>query len=284
MKKGLVLEGGAMRGLFSAGIMDVMFENGIRFDGMIGVSAGAAFGCNFKSKQPGRAIRYNKKYCKDRRYCSYWSWLSTGNIFGADFCYRELPLELDIFDIEAFEKNPLEFYMVCTDVENGNALYKKCEKADADCFEYMRASASMPLVSKMVAVGGRKYLDGALADSIPLKFFESIGYNRNIVILTQPQGYVKHPSVFQEILRFVYRKYPELVKVMTNRHNIYNETVHYIEEKAEKGEILLLRPDGKLPVKRMCKNPEILQQTYNIGRELAVRRLKEIKKFLQKEV
>ena len=174
--------------------------------------------------------------------------------------------------------------MVCTDVENGNALYKKCEKADADCFEYMRASASMPLVSKMVAVGGRKYLDGALADSIPLKFFESIGYNRNIVILTQPQGYVKHPSVFQEILRFVYRKYPELVKVMTNRHNIYNETVHYIEEKAEKGEILLLRPDGKLPVKRMCKNPEILQQTYNIGRELAVRRLKEIKKFLQKEV
>lgn len=284
MKKGLILEGGAMRGLFSAGIMDVMFENGIRFDGMIGVSAGAAFGCNFKSEQPGRAIRYNKKYCKDRRYCSYWSWLSTGNIFGADFCYRELPLELDVFDIEAFEKNPLEFYMVCTDVENGNALYKKCEKADADCFEYMRASASMPLVSKMVAVGGRKYLDGALADSIPLKFFESIGYNRNIVILTQPQGYVKHPSVFQEILRFVYRKYPELVKVMTNRHNIYNETVHYIEEKAEKGEILLLRPDGKLPVKRMCKNPEILQQTYNIGRELAVRRLKEIKKFLQKEV
>ncbi len=284
MKKGLILEGGAMRGLFSAGIMDVMFENGIRFDGMIGVSAGAAFGCNFKSKQPGRAIRYNKKYCKDRRYCSYWSWLSTGNIFGADFCYRELPLELDIFDIEAFEKNPLEFYMVCTDVENGNALYKKCEKADADCFEYMRASASMPLVSKMVAVGGRKYLDGALADSIPLKFFESIGYNRNIVILTQPQGYVKHPSVFLEILRFVYRKYPELVKVMTNRHNIYNETVHYIEGKAEKGEILLLRPDGKLPVKRMCKNPEILQQTYNIGRELAVRRLKEIKKFLQKEV
>ena len=280
MKKGLVLEGGAMRGLFSAGIMDVMFENGIRFDGMTGVSAGAAFGCNFKSEQPGRAIRYNKKYCRDKRYCSYWSWLRTGNIFGADFCYRELPFELDIFDCETFEKNPLEFYMVCTDVESGKALYKKCEKADADCFEYMRASASMPLVSKMVSVGGRKYLDGALADSIPLKFFESIGYDRNVVILTQPKGYVKHPSSAQGFLRLVYRKYPELVKTMKNRHNIYNETVRYIEEKAAKGEILLLRPDEKLPIKRMCKNPDVLQKVYDIGRDYAMKKSDEIKEFI----
>lgn len=283
MKKGLILEGGAMRGLFSAGIFDVMFENGIVFDGMIGVSAGAAFGCNFKSGQPGRAIRYNKKYCRDKRYCSYWSWLTTGNIFGADFCYHELPLNLDVFDIEAFEKNPLEFYLVCTDVESGRALYRKCRKADDKCFEYMRASASMPLVSKIVEIDGKKYLDGALTDSMPLKFFESIGYDRNIVILTQPENYIKKPSPAMKIMRFVYRKYPELIKVMEHRHEVYNETVHYIEEKAAKKEILLLRPEENLPVKRMCRNPEILQQTYDIGRELAVRRLDEIKNFLQKE-
>lgn len=280
MKKGLVLEGGAMRGLFSVGIFDTMLEAGVNFDGMIGVSAGAAFGCNFKSKQPGRALRYNKKYCRDRRYCSLWSWLTTGNIFGADFCYRELPLELDLFDFETFEKNPLEFYMVCTDVETGKALYVKSEKADKDCFEYMRASASMPLVSKMVEVGNGKYLDGALADSIPLEFFESIGYDRNVVILTQPEGFVKKTSGAMKLLRLVYRKYPELVKAMEQRHEVYNKTVQYIEEKAAKGEILLLRPEAKLPVKRMCKDPEILQQTYDIGRELAVRRMDEIKKFL----
>ncbi|MBR2510231.1 MAG: patatin family protein [Lentisphaeria bacterium] len=280
MKKGLILEGGAMRGLFSAGIFDTMLTEGVEFDGMIGVSAGAAFGCNFKSKQPGRALRYNKKYCRNLKYCSYWSWLTTGNIFGADFCYRELPLELDIFDIETFEKNLLEFYMVCTDIETGRALYKKCDKADSDCFEYMRASASMPLVSKIVEVNGGKYLDGALADSIPVKFFETLGYDRNIVILTQPQGYIKKPSAAQGLLRLIYRKYPELVKTMEKRHEIYNETVRYIEQKAARNEILLLRPEQKLPVKRMCKNPEILQQTYDIGRELAMRRMDEIKKFL----
>ena len=147
----------------------------------------------------------------------------------------------------------------------------------------MRASASMPLVSKIVEIDGKKYLDGALTDSMPLKFFESIGYDRNIVILTQPENYIKKPSSAMKIMRFVYRKYPELIKVMEHRHEVYNETVHYIEEKAAKKEILLLRPEENLPVKRMCRNPEILQQTYDIGRELAVRRLDEIKNFLQKE-
>ena len=280
MKKGLILEGGAMRGLFSAAILDVMLEHNVTFDGMIGVSAGAAFGCNFKSKQIGRALRYNKKYCRDRRYCSYLSWLTTGNVFGAEFCYHKLPEELDIFDIETFEQNPLEFYMVCTDVMTGKALYYKCDKADYDCLEYMRASASMPLVSKIVEVGSGKYLDGALADSIPLKFFESIGYDRNIVILTQPANYEKKVSSAMPLLRLIYRKYPALVRAMEQRHEIYNETIHYIEEKNTKGEILLLRPENKLPVKRMCKNPNILQETYDIGRDLAMRRISEIKTFL----
>ena len=147
MKTGLVMEGGAMRGLFTAGVIDVMMEKEIEFDGAIGVSAGAAFGCNYKSKQIGRALRYNINDCKDKRYCSMKSLITTGNLYGAEFCYHELPDKLDIFDCETFENNPMEFYLVCTDVLTGKPIYKKCEKADYDCLEWMRASASMPLAS-----------------------------------------------------------------------------------------------------------------------------------------
>ena len=279
-KTGLVLEGGAMRGLFSAGILDVMLENGLKTDGLIGVSAGAAFGCNFKSGQGGRAVRYNKRFCRDPRYCSWNSWLRTGDLFGADFCYHELPEKLDPFDCSAYERNPMEFYLVCTDVLTGKAVYRNCPKADAECFEWMRASGSMPLVSRMVPIGGGRYLDGALADSIPLRFFESIGYGKNIVILTQPEGYRKKASGALPLLKFVYRKYPALVRTMEMRHIHYNEEVEYVERQAEAGHVLLLRPETVLPVKRISHDPELLQQTYDAGRELGRKKLPELRRFL----
>ena len=281
MKKGLVLEGGAMRGIFTVGILDCMMENNIVFDGIAGVSAGAAFGCNYKSEQKGRALRYNKRFCRDKRYCSWQSWLKTGDIFGADFCYHKLPAELDIFDADAFEKNPTEFYLVCTDIENGKPYYYKCSKGDDECFEYMRASASMPLVSNIVELGGRKYLDGALTDSIPLQFFESIGYDRNIVILTQPENYIKKPSKASMLMKIVYRKYPALLKVISERHIMYNQQIKYIEEQARKGNILLLRPEEKLPVKRICHNAELLQKTYDIGYYYALKNMDKVKEFLK---
>ena len=191
MKTGLIMEGGAMRGLFTTGITDIMLENNITFDGAIGVSAGAAFGCNFKSMQIGRAVRYNVKYCKDKRYCSIRSLLLDGNLFGKDFCYHEIPEKLDIFDNEAFNNNPMPFYVVCTDVVTGKAVYKRFDRVDENFLEWVRASASLPWVSEIVEVDGLKLQDGGMTDSIPLKYFESIGYDRNIVILTQPKGYVK---------------------------------------------------------------------------------------------
>jgi len=266
LKTGLVLEGGAMRGLFSAGILDVMLENGLKTDGLIGVSAGAAFGCNFKSGQGGRAARYNKRFCRDPRYCSWNSWFRTGDLFGADFCYHELPEKLDPFDCSAYERNPMEFYLVCTDVLTGKAVYRNCPKADSECFEWMRASGSMPLVSRMVPIDCGLYLDGALADSIPLQFFESIGYGKNIVILTQPEGYRKKASGALPLLKFVYRKYPSLVRTM--------------ERQAEAGHVLLLRPETVLPVKRISHDPELLQQTYDAGRELGRKKLPELRRFL----
>ena len=282
MKTGLVMEGGALRGLFTAGVIDVFMENGITFDGAVGVSAGATFGCNIKSGQIGRAIRYNMKYCRDKRYFSFWSLLFTGNLFGKKFCYHKIPEKLDIFDNDAFEKNPMEFHLVCTDVETGKQVYKKCDRLDGENLEWVRASASLPMVSEVVEVDGLKLQDGGIADSIPLKYFESIGYDRNVVVLTQPKGYIKEPTSNMGLFRFSLRKYPNMVEALENRHNMYNETTKYIEEKEEKGEVFVIRPNGILPVKRTSRDPEKLKAVYEAGREEALKNIDKIKDFLAK--
>lgn len=282
MKTGLVLEGGAMRGMFTAGVIDVFMENGIEFDGMIGVSAGATFGCNFKSRQIGRAIRYNMQYCRDKRYCSLHSLFTTGDLYGADFCYRELPEKLDLFDNDAYINNPMEFYLVCTDIETGKAVYRKCDSFDRTNLEWIRASASMPLVSRIVEIDGYKLLDGGVADSIPLKYFESIGYDRNVVVLTQPDTYVKKKNSVLPLIKIVLRKYPKMIKALADRHLMYNDTVKYVCGKEAEGEIVVIRPDCDLPVGKIEKDPEKLKQTYEIGRRVATQKLEEIREFLRK--
>ena len=282
MKKGLIMEGGAMRGLFTAGVTDVLMENKIDFDGAVGVSAGAAFGCNIKSKQIGRALRYNVSYCNDKRYCSLHSWLTTGDLFGAEFCYHTLPDKLDVFDKEAFYNNPMEFYVVCTDVETGKPYYKKIESQDSENFgEWVRASASLPLISRIVEIDGLKLLDGGISDSIPVKFMESIGYTRNVVILTRPKDYVKKQSNSIKFMKHILRKYPKVVTALEERADMYNRTIEYICEKENKGELFVIRPDELLPIERMEKNPEKLKLVYKIGCQNMNKRLKELKNFLQ---
>lgn len=280
MKTGLVMEGGGMRGLFTAGVIDVMMEQDIAFDGAVGVSAGAAFGCNYKSRQPGRVIRYNVKYCRDPRFCSFRSLLRTGDMFGAEFCYETLPFELDPFDEEAFENNPMEFHMVCTDVETGKPVYKKMEKPDRKHLTWMRASASMPLVSKIVEVDGYKLLDGGISDSIPLRYFESIGYDRNVVILTQPADYRKEPNKMMPLMRRRMRKYPAMLETMARRHMDYNEAVEYINQREKDGDVLIIRPDTLLPIGRVEHDADVMRQTYGLGRNVAMRELERIKAFL----
>lgn len=282
MKTGLVMEGGALRGLFTAGVIDVFMENGITFDGAVGVSAGATFGCNIKSGQIGRAIRYNMKYCRDMRYFSFWSLLFTGNLFGKKFCYHNIPEKLDVFDNEAYEKNPMEFHIVCTDVETGKPVYKKCDKLSGKNLEWIRASASLPMVSEVVEIDGMKLQDGGISDSIPLKYFESIGYDRNVVVLTQPKGYVKEPAKITGLLGRSLKRYPKMAEAIENRHKMYNETIKYIEEKEEKGDIFVIRPSGILPVKRTSRDPEKLKAVYDAGREEALKNLEKIKIFLSK--
>lgn len=280
MKKGMVLEGGGMRGLFTAGILDVLMENGVTVDGAIGVSAGAAFGCNMKSGQIGRALRYNLRFCNDKRYCSLRSLVRTGNLFNADFCYRVVPEQLDVFDTAAYEKDPMEFYVVATDVRDGHAVYHRCDRIGNDGYEWFRASASMPLVSKPVEIGGRKYLDGGIADSIPLAFFEAMGYEKNLVILTRPRSYVKKPNRLLPLMRPALLRYPKVYAAMKRRPQSYNRTLRYISKREREGSVMVLCPDAPLEVSRTDRDPKRLQAVYDQGRALAEKKLAQIKAFL----
>lgn len=280
MKKGLVLEGGAMRGMFTAGVIDVMMENGIEYDGIIGVSAGAAFGCNYKSKQIGRVIRYNMKFCNDKRYSGIRSLLKTGNIYNTDFAYGEVPLKHDVFDFDTYQNDPTDFYVVCTDVETGEAVYHIYGGKDDHGFDWIRASASMPMVSQIVEIDGQKLLDGGIADSIPVRYFETIGYDKTIVVLTQPEHYQKKPNRLMPLIRLKYKKYPKLAEAMEKRHLVYNQTLAYIEEQEKLGKLFVIRPPHRLQIGKVEKDPNKLKEIYDIGRETVAPQVLAIKEFL----
>ncbi len=279
-KTALIMEGGAMRGMFTAGVLDILMENKITFDGGAGISAGAVFGCNFKSGQIGRAIRYNKKYCRDPRYCSFQSLIRTGDLYGVDFCYHILPDKLDVFDRRAFRENPMEFYIGATDVVTGKAVYHRCTDGGDKDILWMRASASMPLVSRVVEIDGYKLLDGGIADSIPYRYMEEIGFRRNVIILTQPAGFRKKKSKTLPLIRISQRKYPRLQEAMAERHVMYNRQLQEIRRREEKGISLVIRPPEALGISRTEHDPAELERVYRMGRKEAERRLSEIKAFL----
>ena len=283
MKKGLVLEGGGLRALFSAGVTDVMMENNIKFDGLIGVSAGATFGCNYKSGQIGRALRYNITFKDDPRYMSWRSFLKTGDLVGAEFSYHVLPTELDIFDNESFRQNPMEFHIVCTDAETGEPVYKQLDDMTSEGLDWIRASASMPIVSRPVPLEGRKLLDGGIVNSIPLKHFQELGYERNIVVLTQPKGFFKKRTKLMPLFQLTMRKYPAIIKAMGRRHLMYNEQLRYLSEEEQKGNVLLIYPEDTLPIGRTEQNEEKMRKVYQLGRKAAEQQLQRIKKFLGHE-
>ena len=279
-KTGLVLEGGAMRGLFTAGVLDVFMENNILADGVAAVSAGATFGCNYKSRQIGRTIRYNRCFSKDWRYASFRSLVKTGDFYGADFCYNRIPNELDVFDFETFRKNPIPFFVAATDCKTGKAVYKNLESGDACDLTWMRASASMPLVSRPVEIDGYTLLDGGMTDSIPLEFLESQGFERNIVILTQPGNYVKKKNLLVPLFKFALKKYPAVAQAMKNRHIMYNRQTEYVFAQEKKGSVFVICPEKSLKISRTEKNPAELQRVYDIGRLTAENLLESLKNWL----
>ena len=280
MKTGLIMEGGAMRGIFTCGVIDVFLEEGVRFDGAAGISAGACFGCNFKSGQIGRALRYNKRFSRDARYCSIRSLVRTGDLYGAEFCYRVLPDRLDPFDRESFAADPMDFYVGATDVDTGGIVYRNCRDGSDEDMQWIRASASMPLVSRIVETGGHRLLDGGIADPVPYRVMERAGYDRNVYILTRPKGYRKAPSLSMPWVKIAMSGTPEMVRAMGERHTVYNRQMAEIDEKERRGEILVIRPPESLGIRRTEHDPGELDRVYRIGRREAEKRLSETRGFI----
>ncbi len=269
-----------MRGMFTCGVIDVFLENSITFDAAAGISAGAAFGCNFKSRQIGRPIRYNKQYCRDPRYCSLRSLWKTGDLYGADFCYRELPDVLDPFDRETFRTDPMAFYIGATNVDTGEIEYHLCTDGEKTDIQWMRASASMPMVSRIVEVDGKRLLDGGIVDPVPYRYMERLGYDRNVYILTQPKGYRKKQSPLLPLMKSALRRTPKVAEAMAVRHAVYNRQMNEIDEKERRGEILVIRPPEALHIRHTEHNPETLERVYQTGRKEADRLLPKVKTFI----
>lgn len=281
MSVGLVLEGGGMRGIFTAGVLDFFLDRNISFDTVIGVSAGSCHGCSFVSRQRGRALAVGIDYLDDKDYCGLYSLIRTGDLFGADFCYRRIPDELYPFDHKTFEESSTKFYAVVTDCETGEAVYQHLPEMHSGV-QYVRASSSMPLVSRMVELDGHLYLDGGMADSIPIRQSQSMGNVKNVVVLTQPKGYRKKPSGGMALVKAKYRHYPALVKDMAERHIVYNETLDYLAEQEAAGDVFVIRPPKDLPLGRVEKDKDKLKLAYNMGYREAERRFNALRQYLNK--
>lgn len=280
MKVGLVLEGGAMRGMFSAGVLDVLMEENLHIDGAVSVSAGALFGVNFFSKQSGRALRYNKKYLHDKRYMSLHSLLTTGNLVNRDFAFYELPFSLDPFDQQTFAQSNADFWVTLTNVETGEAEYVKITDAFAQ-MEAFRATSAMPLVSKIVEIGDKKYLDGGIADSIPLQKCVDLGYDKIIVILTRPLEYRKKPSSTL-LFKWLYRHYPKFIERWANRYADYNNTLEKIISLDEQQEIFVIRPSVDLKINRIEKDLDKIQAMYDLGVSDGKNAIEKLREYLAK--
>lgn len=279
MKTGLVLEGGGLRGIYTAGVLDVFLENGIAFDGVIGVSQGAILASSYLSEQKGRGIRYCKKYCGDKRMMSVGSLLTTGDFINVKFSYDTLPNELDLYDYDVFLNNTAEFYVVCTDVETGKPEYIRITDLRTQ-MDYLRASASLPFLSRIVEIDGRKYLDGGVSDSIPVEQFRKMGFDRIVVVQTRPENYRKKPSKMSR-MGWMYRKYPQFLTTLDRRSEDYNLTMERIEDSKRNGEIFAIAPSKALEVGRLEKDPEKIQAQYDLGREDALKILEDLKAYLE---
>lgn len=278
MRVGLVLEGGAMRGMYTAGVIDSFLDHDVHVDAILGVSAGACFGCNLFSKQRGRVLRYNQRFAGDPRNISFRSLITTGDIVNKEFAYYVIPTKYDVFDEEAFEAHGGEYWVTVTNVETGEAEYMQMHNLLRD-IEMMRASASMPFCSRFVPINGKNYLDGGISDSIPVRKALEMGFDKVIVVLTQPADYVKGPMNPLMIKAF-YKKYPNLCKTLLDRHNCYNAQAADVMQLEKEGKIFVIRPEKPFNIKRLEKDPKELERVYNIGLADGEKTMNALRKYL----
>ena len=281
MKVGLVLEGGGMRALFTAGVLDALLDvKELDVDGIIGVSAGALFGANYVSGQKERAIRYNKKYARDQRYMGFYSWITTGNAVNEEFAFYEIPFKLDVFDQEKFKQSKIDFYVVMTNVESGKPEYVLIKDVFKQ-MEYLRATSALPFASKIIEINGKKYLDGGISDSIPIDYCEGLGYDKIILVLTRPKNTHKEDKL-NFLYKLVYRKYPNLVERLINMGKDYEVVLKKIEDLENKNKIFVIRPPKVLKIGRLEKNEDKIQNVYDIGLNTGIKEKENLLKYLNK--
>lgn len=263
MKIGLVLEGGGMRGLYTAGVLDVMMEHQFMPDVVCGTSAGVTFGVNLLSQQKGRVLRYNCRYAGDRRYISLHSWLTTGNMINRDFAYDLLPHELDPFDEETFEQSKAAFYATITNMRTGQAEYVRITNTWQQ-MDVIRASASLPIICQPVEWQGEKYLDGGLVDNIPLDKCIELGCDKIMIVLTRPLDYVRNDHI-AGVCRLFYPRYKALLRAIEQRNDRYNARLQQIRRLEQEGKVFVLRPSENISVGRLEKDIARLQALHQLG-------------------
>lgn len=263
MTTSLVLEGGGMRGVYTCGVLDYFMDSGITFPNIYAVSAGSGHAMSYLSNQRGRAVRVGTEYVNNWRYCSVRSLIFTGDLFGAKYIYETIPAKIDPYDYDSFNSSKMKLYAVCSSVDTGKAEYIRVEDAKRDIL-YVRASSSLPLVSRIVKTPRGNFLDGGVCDSIPVR--HALEENdRAVVVLTQPSGFVKEPSSSQKMIEKRYKKYPEFVKAAVRRHEDYNESLDFIEEGIRNGKILAIRPSAPVGFERIEKDKAKLLALYERG-------------------
>lgn len=279
MPVGLVLEGGGMRGMYTAGVLDAFLDNEIAADGAVGVSAGALFGVNFLSRQRGRVIRYNKRFSGDKNYIGIRPLLREGNIVNTRFAYEELPQTLDPFDDERFQASGVPFFAVISNIITGRPEYVQIHSVFAQR-DTLRASGSLPFVSRPVKIGNAKYLDGGIADSIPFQWMADQGYDKLIVVLTRDITYRKKPaSRYADLYK---PRYPQFAELLKTRHTRYNASLDLLRQWEEAGKVFVIRPSRPIEIDLMERNPEKLQQIYDLGIRDAAVRMTRLKAYLTK--
>ena len=278
IKKGIVFEGGGLRGIFAAGVIDYLLDNNIIIKNVIGVSAGACHACSYVSGQRGRSYAVSTDYLDDKRYMSFRNLRSTGDLFGSEFIYHTIPKELYPIDNEYFKNSGISFRAAVTNCETGDPEYPEIKDLISDV-EIVRASSSLPMLANMVEINGSYYMDGGISDSVPVKASEELGCAKNIVVLTRPVGYRKEPEKLMPVIRARYHNYPEMIKAMQYRYLAYNETMDYIDEGVEKGTILRIAPVKDLGIGRLEKDKTKIRLAYEEGYFVAEAMGEQLKTF-----
>lgn len=276
----LILEGGGMRGMFTSGVLDAFMDNDLYINNVYAVSAGCYNALSYLSNQRGRSYRINTTYLRDKRYISFKKLMTKGSAINADFIFNDVFRELDPFDYAFFNENKGEFYSVSTNCVTGEAHYALIGDIDRD-LEYIKASAALPLFTKLVKKDGFILTDGGVSDSIPIRRAIEDGFVNNVIILTRPKGFIMGDNKLMKYYKIRYRKYPKLIKAMENRKHLYNETLKYIEDLEKNRKVIVIRPREDLKISNLERNREKIEKIYNMGYEIGIEYINNIKKFIR---